>query len=64
MDCSKEIEIKVGMMKNSTNRLEVGLKLPNSKEALQFIKREAWLHLKRSFELCLLLVGGNLIFRN
>jgi len=55
MDRSTEIAKKVTMVRNSTDRLETGLGLPTSKEKLHFIKREAWLHLKRSFELCLLL---------
>jgi hypothetical protein len=56
MHNSEVITKKVAMMKKSAIRLETGMELPDSKEKLQFIRCEAWLHFKRSFELLLLLI--------
>ena len=45
---SKNIKRTVELITNSTERLVRGLALPKSKSQTRFLRREAWIHFKRS----------------
>lgn len=47
----KNIKRTVQLMSNSTERLEWGIARPESKARTLFLKREAWVHFKRTVEL-------------
>lgn len=46
---------KVELIKRSARRMEDGLGLPDQALGVSFMKRESWLHLRRSVELLFLL---------
>ncbi len=50
------INRKVELISGSSKRMENGLMIPDQVLSLRFMKRESWLHLRRSLELFLLLI--------
>lgn len=46
-----KLERMIGLIEYSTERLTRGLKLPIAGSRQQFLKKEAWVHFKRSAEL-------------
>ncbi len=47
----ENIKRTVELISNSTERLEWSIARPESKARTQFLKREAWVHFKRTVEL-------------
>lgn len=48
---TENIQRTVELISNSTDRLVRSIALPESKARTQFLKREAWVHFKRTVEL-------------
>lgn len=47
----KNIERTVELITNSTDRLVRGIALPEGKARIKFLRKEAWVHFKRTVEL-------------
>ena len=52
------LERKIELIESSTDRLKRALKLPQGRERRDFLRREAWIHVKRSLGLLWLVVRG------
>ena len=48
---TKNIQRTVELISNSTDRLVRGIALPEGKARTRFLRREAWIHFKRSMGL-------------
>ena len=53
---AEAINRKVELINRSAKRMKDGLMIPDQALSLSFMKRESWLHLRRSVELFLLLI--------